>query len=73
MRLSTAESSIGGAVIASISLCVACFAAWATHIIWIIKALASASGATGGQMVLGVLGAFMPPIGIIHGLILWFS
>lgn len=48
-------------------------AAWVTHIVWIIKALSSDAGATAGQIVLGVLGAFIPPIGVIHGLILWFS
>jgi hypothetical protein len=48
-------------------------AAWVTHIVWIVKALASEQGATVGQMVLGALGAFMPPVGVIHGLIIWFS
>jgi hypothetical protein len=48
-------------------------AAWITHVVWIIKALMSDAGATGGQMVLGVIGAFMPPIGVIHGFVLWFS
>lgn len=48
-------------------------AAWVTHVIWIIKTLASPVGATVGQMVLGAIGAFMPPIGVVHGFIIWFS
>jgi hypothetical protein len=56
-----------------VSAAVACVAAWITHVVWIIKALASAAGATVGQMVLGALGAFMPPIGVIHGFMIWFG
>lgn len=48
-------------------------AAWTTHIIWIIGALASQAGATAGQMVLGGIGAFMPPVGVIHGLMIWLG
>lgn len=58
---------------ASISLFALCLGAWATHVIWIIKALASSDGATAGQMMLGALGAFMPPVGVVHGFIIWFS
>jgi len=56
-----------------LSLGIITAAAWITHVVWIVKALASSSGATMGQMVLGGLGAFMPPIGVVHGIILWFS
>lgn len=48
-------------------------AAWATHVIWIITKLASGAGATGGQIALGIIGAFMPPVGIGHGYIIWFQ
>ena len=48
-------------------------AAWITHIIWIIGALASHAGATAGQMVLGGIGAFMPPVGVIHGIMIWLG
>lgn len=51
----------------------ACVAAWVTHVVWIITTLASDKGATVGQMVLGVLGAFIPPIGVVHGLLIWFG
>lgn len=50
-----------------------CFLAWATHVVWIIAKLASNQGATVGQMVLGGLGAFMPPVGIIHGVMIWLG
>lgn len=48
-------------------------AAWFTHIVWIIGKIADAAGATVGQMVLGIVGAFMPPVGIIHGFMIWFG
>lgn len=48
-------------------------AAWITHFIWVIRKLAGDAGVTVGQMVLGGLGAFFPPIGIIHGYMIWFG
>lgn len=50
-----------------------CLASWVTHIIWIIGKLSSDVGATTGQMVLGGIGAFMPPVGMIHGVMIWFG
>lgn len=57
----------------AIGIVLACFAAWVTHVIWIIQTLSSGIEATAGQMVLGALGAFMPPIGVIHGFMIWFG
>lgn len=51
----------------------ALIAAWVTHVIWIIATLASDFGATAGQMVLGAIGTFMPPVGVIHGLMIWLG
>ena len=48
-------------------------AAWVTHIVWIISTLASSAGATVGQMVLGGIGAFMPPVGAVHGVMIWLG
>lgn len=48
-------------------------AAWLTHAVWIVRVLASDAGATVGQMVLGVLGVVVPPVGVIHGLVIWFT
>lgn len=62
-----------GAALAWITFAAGLMAAWGTHVIWIVTKLASDHGATGGQMVLGALGALMPPVGIIHGVILWLS
>lgn len=49
-----------------------CLAAWVTHIIWVIAKLAGGA-ATMSQMVLGAIGAFMPPVGTIHGFMIWFG
>lgn len=55
------------------ALVVGGIAAWVTHVVWIISQLASDFGATGGQMLLGAIGAFMPPVGAIHGLMIWLG
>lgn len=72
-HFSAEGAGVFGLVSIPILLAIACFAAWATHIVWIIKVLASNAGATAGQMVLGALGAFMPPVGMIHGVMIWFG
>ncbi len=48
-------------------------AAWVTHFVWVIRKLAGDAGVTVGQMVLGALGAFVPPIGILHGYMIWLG
>lgn len=53
--------------------CLGMFGAWATHIVWIIGVLASSVGATAGQIILGILGSILFPIGIIHGIMIWFG
>ena len=50
-----------------------CMAAWITHVVWGVNKLMSDAGATAGQIVLLLFGTFVPPIGVIHGLIIWFS
>lgn len=73
-RLYYRQENLGlGGALAVFAFFIAVVAAWATHVIWIIQKLASDGGATMGQIALGVIGAFMPPIGVIHGLILWFT
>lgn len=62
-----------GAFLAGLTLVVGSFAAWVTHVVWIIGHLASDAGATGGQITLGIMGALLPPVGVIHGVILWLS
>ncbi len=63
----------GFAAFAFICFFAACAGAWATHVVWTIRTLAGDAGVTVGQAVLGVIGAFMPPVGVVHGFILWFS
>lgn len=74
IRASAFELGAGfSLVLAYVGIIFGCIAAWLTHVIWIVKALASDAGATAGQIALGVIGAFMPPVGVIHGVIIWFS
>jgi len=51
----------------------AVLAAWITHVVWVIQTLTSDAGATVGQMVLGAIGVFIPPVGVIHGVMIWFG
>lgn len=60
-------------MIAVVAFVCTILSAWVTHIVWIIGTLASPAGATVGQMVLGVLGAFVPPFGIVHGFMIWLG
>lgn len=66
----SSESYVGSILIIS---GITCLAAWFTHIIWIVAKLAGNVGATAGQMVLGAIGAFIPPVGAIHGVMIWFG
>jgi len=61
-----------GVVIAVNLFFLSCFAAWLTHVVWIISMLLLPTIPT-GHIVIGVLGAFMPPIGVIHGFMIWFG
>lgn len=60
-------------VVAFLGLIAAIIGAYLTHVIWILKTLASPVGATAGQIVLGILGIFVPPLGVLHGLMIWFG
>jgi Gpi18-like mannosyltransferase len=50
--------------------------AYLTHVIWTIRELARACGdeheISIGRLVLGLIGIFIIPIGILHGLLKWF-
>ncbi len=48
-------------------------AMWVTHVVWVVKTLAGAAGITGGQLLLSILGTAFPPLGIIHGGMIWFG
>ncbi len=47
--------------------------AWLTHIMWVIGKLAGPAGVTVGQIILALLGSFIPPVGVIHGIMIWFG
>lgn len=46
-------------------------AAWITHVVWCINALAA--GAYASQIALMVIGTIFFPVGIIHGFMIWFG
>ena len=62
-----------GFVVLSAAMAIAAFAAWITHVMWAIGKLASDAGITLGQVILAALGIFVPPIGVLHGLMIWFG
>lgn len=66
---SDAADTTAGVIILCLVLAIP--AAWFTHVVWVISKLAGAAGVTGGQVLLGLLGTFVPPIGVIHGVMLW--
>lgn len=67
------SAGLGGVLVGLLALFTG-IAAWVTHVIWIIMTLASSTPpATVGQMVLGALGVFIPPVGVIHGFMIWFG
>lgn len=47
-------------------------AAYATHLTWWIKLAMNEQLNTTSEMVIAILGTVVPPIGVVHGLILWF-
>lgn len=46
--------------------------AFLTHMIWTIKLLMGGAALAGGQVALMLIGIIVPPIGILHGYVLWF-
>lgn len=62
-----------GLVLAFIGSIAACIGAWVTHLVWVIGKLAGDGGVTLGQVILGILGLFVPPVGVIHGIMIWFG
>lgn len=57
----------------AVIIVMAAISAWLTHVVWLIGKLASDAGATDGQIVLGLIAAFVPPIGAFHGFLLWIG
>lgn len=72
--LSKTEASLGlGGALVALAFMLTVFAAYITHLVWSIKLLMAAAAPVWNQVVLAILGSFVPPVGVIHGLVLWFS
>lgn len=56
-----------------ISLWFTAAAAYLTHLVWAVSTLMSEHAATAGQIVLSIAGTLLPPLGLLHGVVLWFS
>jgi len=46
--------------------------AYITHVIWWLQLAMSGQMDTNGEVVIAVLGTLVPPIGMIHGWMVWF-
>jgi hypothetical protein len=60
--------------IAGLAFGLACIAAYITHIVWVIRLLLATDGMVHvGRALLALFGVFCPPIGVIHGVMIWFG
>ena len=62
-----------GLLVFSVAMALLAFAAWITHVMGVIGKLAGDTGITLGQLMLAVLGTLVPPIGVLHGIMIWFG
>lgn len=53
-------------------LSLAALAAWITHVVWWIRLAMNEQLDTAGEFALAIIGTLFAPIGVIHGIILWF-
>ena len=51
----------------------ASFAAYLTHIVWVISTLTGEAAVTTAQIVMSLLGTFVAPVGVIHGVMIWLG
>lgn len=68
--MKTALSITG--IVAIVSLVASCFAAYITHLYWTMTTLFGEDEMVLKEVALAILGAFFPPIGVIHGFTIWF-
>lgn len=54
-------------VIAGVSIVLTMIAGWLTNLFWLFK-----QGELTIQVIFGIIGAFLPPVGALHGIYLWF-
>ena len=69
----TSSSVMITAVIAMIALGLTVVAAYVTHIVVALKALLGAGEIEVAYAVLLAVGTFIPPVGIVHGVGVWFG
>ncbi len=46
---------------------------YGTHVVWSLRLLTADAAAPIGKYVLAGIGAFLPPIGAAHGVMIWFG
>ena len=46
---------------------------YSTHIVWSLRLLTADAAAPIGKYVIAGIGAFLPPIGAVHGVMIWFG
>ena len=56
-----------------LSAAISSFAAWITHIVFCISAITSAGGNVLGGVAMLLFGVLVPPLGVIHGWMIWFG
>lgn len=56
-------------MISGILMFSAFFGAWVTNLVWLMQ---NGFGDWGGEVVVSLFGIFFIPVGIIHGMYLWF-
>lgn len=62
-----------GALAVWIGVLFTCVAGWITHVIVTIGALVGSASVGFGYGALLALGVFVPPVGVIHGIGVWFG
>ena len=56
----------------ALALIITLIAGWITHLFWSLSGLFTGTMTETSSFVLAILGAFIPPIGAMHGVYLWF-
>jgi hypothetical protein len=57
------------AVLSFVVFIITLFAGWITNLVWLIQ---NGFGDWGGEVVVALFGIFFVPVGVIHGIYVWF-
>jgi len=60
------------AELSGIGFVVSLFAAYITHLVWSLTLLMNAQADTLSEWFLVLIGLVFPPLGIVHGYMIWF-